>query len=270
MNITRSFRLQPLLVLLLLCCLTPTVLANTSNSKPPLIAAASSLQFVLPEIAAVFEQSTGQSVRLVFGSSGNFTRQIQQGAPFEMFMSANEHFVDDLFELKLTQGSGSVYARGRLVLALQTEGAIAKDLSVDELATILTNTRIERFAIANPEHAPYGERAKQVLQYLSVWDAMQKKLVIGENVGQAARFALSPDAQGGIIAQSQATATQLKGKAHYHLIPEKWHEPLNQRMVLMKSSSPVAVKFFNFMHKPLAKDMLETYGFEASEHNTER
>jgi len=264
MKIARLGYLHTLACTALLCSLIFLSLPAAA-AKPPLIAAAASLQFALPEIAKSFEKETGQSVTLVFGSSGNFTRQIKQGAPFELFFSANENFVTDLFKNGFTLDTGVVYATGRLVLALPLDTSLKTNAAPGELANEIASDRVERFAIANPEHAPYGERAKQVLQHLGIWKSMQAKLVIGENVAQAAQFALSTNAQGGIIALAQIKSPGMDSRAHYHILAEHLHEPLLQRMALLNSSGSVAREFYEYMQHPNAQTIMESFGFQAAD-----
>ena len=239
--------------------------SHATDARTPVIAAASSLQFALPEIAESFTQSTGHKLKLVFGSSGNLTRQIRQGAPFELYMAADEHYVETLVEAGLTRDSGHVYANGRLVLAIPPGSILKPDATLNNLGESVAAGQLQRFAIANPEHAPYGERARQALQHMGLWDAIQEKLLFGENVVQAAQFALSANAQGGIIAHSLALAPTLSGKASYTLIPADYHLPLRQRMVLLKTSGKIAELFYQFMQQTDAIAVLKSYGFAQSE-----
>lgn len=228
---------------------------------PPIIAAASDLQFALAEIAAAFSADTGQAVTLSFGSTGNFARQIREGAPFQIFMAADQNFIADLARDGFTRDAGVLYAEGRLALMVPEGSALAADGSLDALAAMLVAGTIRRFAIANPEHAPYGLRAKEALIHRGLWDKVQPVLVLGENVAQAAQFALSGNAEGGIIAYSLALAPALRGKGDFALIPKDWHEPLWQRMVLLKGAGPVAEAFHAYMQAAKARGIMRAYGF---------
>ena len=227
----------------------------------PRIAAASDLQFALDEIAAAFRAETGAGVTVVYGSSGNFTRQIQQGAPFEMFLSADEGFVFQLADAGLTRDRGELYAEGRIVIFAPAGSPLRADAALEGLREALATGRIARFAIANPEHAPYGRAAEQVLKGQGLWDAVRPRLVLGENVSQAAQFALSGSAQGGIFAYSLALSPMVGGRGSYALLPAEWHAPLLQRMVLLRKAGPVAARFYDFVRAPTARAVLRKYGF---------
>lgn len=233
---------------------------RAGTAEAPLVAAASDLQFALPEIADAFTAETGHGVRLSFGSSGNFARQIRQGAPFELYLSADERYVRALARDGFTRGEGVVYAHGRIVLVVPPGSPLAPDGSLDDLARALTKGRVTRFAIANPEHAPYGQRAAEALRHKGLWEAIRPHLVLGENVSQAAQFAVSGNAQGGIIAYSLALAPNLARRAAYELIPADWHTPLRQRMALMAGAGPVAEAFFGFLQGPIARAILDDHG----------
>ncbi|MFN3664406.1 molybdate ABC transporter substrate-binding protein, partial [Yoonia sp.] len=171
--------------------------AAVAQSDAPVIAAASDLQFAVTEIAAAFTAETGLDVRLSFGSTGNFARQIRAGAPFEIFMAADEQFIVDLHVEGLTRDAGDLYAIGRIVIMVPHGSSLTPDETLDQLAAMVASGAITRFAIANPEHAPYGMRAREALTTKGIWQEMQPVMVLGENVSQAAQFALSGNAEGG-------------------------------------------------------------------------
>lgn len=227
----------------------------------PVIAAASDLKFAVEEIAVKFKEETGQEVQLSFGSTGNFATQIREGAPFQMFMAADEKFVKELAKDGFTRDEGALYAEGRIVIVVPKGGALKADGSLEALRAALAEGKITRFAIANPEHAPYGKRAEEALKHAGLWDAIQPHLVLGENVSQAAQFALSDNAEGGIIALSLATAPEVAATSEHDLIPADWHDPLLQRMVLLKNAGPVAEAFYAYMNSPEARAIMEKYGF---------
>lgn len=227
----------------------------------PTIAAASSLKFALQEVATQFQQQTSQEVRLVFGSSGNFYTQIMQGAPFEMLMAADEDFVFKLSGAGKTKDRGQVYAKARIGIMTPNNSSIQADGQLRDLERALRDGRLKKFAIANPEHAPYGMRAKEVLTKVGLWEAIQPHLVIGENISQTAQFALSGSTQGGIIAQSLALSPKLAKLGRFDLIPEDWHQPLLQRMVLMKNASKTTVDFYHFLSQEQSQIIMKRYGF---------
>jgi molybdate transport system substrate-binding protein len=227
----------------------------------PVIAAAADLQFALEEVALRFTADTGRSVRLAFGSSGNFRRQIAQGGPFEVFFSADESYVLDLYAKRFTEDEGTLYAIGRVVVMVPHGSPVEPDAELEGLRRALAEGRIGRFAIANPEHAPYGVAAMQSLQGLGLWEAVQPYLVLGENVSQAAQFALSGSTEGGIIAYSLALSPQVAPLGAFALIPERLHAPLRQRMALIKGAGETARAFYAYVRSPPARAILARYGF---------
>jgi molybdate transport system substrate-binding protein len=227
----------------------------------PVVAAAADLQFALTEVADAFTKETKREVKLAFGSSGNFFRQIQQEAPFQMFLSADEQFVLDLAAKGLTEGDGTLYAVGRIVIVAPHGSPLKVNGELADLKAALADGRLKKFAIANPEHAPYGRRAEEVLRHIGVWEQIKDRLVFGENVAQAAQFATSGAAQGGIIAYSLALSPEMSKRGSYALIPEEWHQPLNQRMVLLKGAGETARSFYEFMRGPSARAIMRRYGF---------
>lgn len=232
-----------------------------AQGEAPVIAAAADLGFALEEIAARFQAEGHGRVRLHLGASGNIARQIEQGAPFAMFLSADERFVFRLAERGLTRDRGELYAIGRIVIFVPPWSDLAPDGSLADLREALAARRVTRFAIANPEHAPYGVAAMQALARQGLWEAIRPALVLGENVAQAAQFATTGNSQGGIIAHSLALAPQLRPLGRFALIPEEWHEPLRQRMVLLRNAGPVAERFFRFMMEPPAREIMLRHGF---------
>ena len=249
--------------LLLLCgwLLSAPVIAGA-----PIVAAASSLQFALEEAAAQFTQQTGHTLRLNFGSSGNFRRQIAQGAPFELFLSADEGFVQALYDEGYVDNAGVIYARGRLAW-VQPAGRYsvpseqAPLAGVQEAITAWEEGQRLRIAIASPEHAPYGMAARDVLQKAGLWEASEPLRVQGENVSQAMQFALSDEARGGLVAYSLAVAPALAERSEAVLMPETWYTPLRQRMVLTPQAGEVAQAFYEWLQQADAKAIFETYGF---------
>lgn len=249
-----------------ICAVLGVVLAIASSptlsaQRPPVIAAASDLNVALTEIARQFERDTGQRVDTVYGSSGTLARQILDGAPFELFLSADEAFVDTLAAAGLTRGRGTLYGVGRIVLFAPTGSPLDPTQGLAGLARLVERGGTRRFAIANPAHAPYGRAAEAALRKQGLWTALQPSLVLGENVSQAAQFATTGNAVGGIIAYSLALAPNLQGRGRYALIPADDHAPLRQRMVLTAHAGPVATRFYDYMQTPAARAILERYGF---------
>lgn len=238
-----------------------TIFSGLARADEPAIAAASDLKFALDEIAQSFSKETGKTVRIAYGSSGNFVTQIKNGAPFQMFLSADEDYVFRLAKDGLTRNEGSLYAVGRIVLFAGTASAVQVDEKLKGLAMFVQEGKLQRFAIANPDHAPYGRRAEEALKKAGLWDAVKPKLVLGENISQAAQFAVSGSADAGIIALSLAMAPQMARLGRYAVIPESWHAPLNQRMVLLKNAGDVAHAFYAYLQQPAARAVFNRYGF---------
>ncbi|WP_173064820.1 molybdate ABC transporter substrate-binding protein [Sulfurimicrobium lacus] len=227
----------------------------------PVVAGAADLKFALEEIAARFRDDGKGEVKLVFGSSGNFYRQIEQNAPFQMFLSADEGFVFKLADAGKTMDRGELYAVGRIGIIVPHGSPLKADGEFKDLATALTDGRLKKFAIANPEHAPYGKRAEEALKHAELWERIKDKLVLGENVSQTAQFATSGSTQGGIIAYSLAKAPAVAKLGDFALIPDTWHEPLKQRMVLLKGAGETTQTFYRYMQQPAARAIMKKYGF---------
>ncbi len=232
-----------------------------AEDRAVLVAAASDLQPVLPELAAAFGAATGLRVELAFGSSGALTRQIRRGAPFELFLSADEDYVLALAREGLTRDEGALYAIGRLALLVPHGSPLAPDGTLADLEAALRDGRLRRLAIANPEHAPYGRRAEQVLRHRGLFEAIRPHLVFGENVSQAAQFALSGNAEGGLVAWSLAVAPAVRERARSALVPDAWHSPLRQRMVLSNRAGPAAERFYAFLQEEPSRAVLRRFGF---------
>lgn len=237
------------------------MLARPAAAQEPVIAAASDLQFALEDVAEAFAKETGEKVRVSYGSSGNFTRQIQQGAPFQMFLSADEDYIFELAKAGHTRDRGELYAIGRVVIIVPHNSPLKADGTLADLKAALADGRVQKFAIANPDHAPYGKRAEEALRHQGLWDQVKDKLVLGENVSQAAQFATSGSTQGGVIAYSLALSPKVSKLGTFALIPAEWHEPLRQRMVLTSKAGPVAERFYAFMQSPPARKIMVKYGF---------
>lgn len=256
MPLLSSPRRQVLLASLCLCAAGASAQPVTAT-----VAAAANLQPALTDIAAQFEKDTGHRLRLVFGSSGNLVTQIRQGAPFHLFLSADEDFVHQLADAGLTADRGRTYAVGRIGLFVPTGAPLKADSELQDLARALKAGVVRKFAIANPEHAPYGARAREALQHAGLWAALQDRLVLGENIAQVAQFATSGGAQAGVLAYSLALTPQLASRGSFALIPATWHRPLAQRMVLLKNAPPAARAFYDHLTTPAAQATLVRHGF---------
>lgn len=235
--------------------------APAPAQAPPRVAAAASVGPALTEIARSFEQARGQRVTLVFGASGTLTRQIRDGAPFDLFLAADEDFPTQLTRAGLTRDSGLVYAVGRLVLFAPTGSPLVPDPALVNLAALMTRGGVTRFAIANPALAPYGKAAETVLAKHGLLEAIRPRLVLGESVAQAAQFAATGNAVGGLLAYSQVLAAEFAGRGTHALLPDGDYPPLRQRMVLLKRAGTVAEAFYAFVRGPEARAILRRHGF---------
>ncbi len=237
--------------------------ARSPRARPAaLVAAASSLRFVLPGIAADFAAETGHRVELVFGASGSFYRQIRAGAPFALFLSADSRYVERLHAEGVVPDPGVVYALGRLVLFAHARSPLAVDARLDGLARALDRGEIRRFAIANPDRAPYGSRAVEVLEHRGLWPRIRPFLVYAENVSQAAQFAVSGSCEGAIFARALGRSPRIRERGRQALLPASWHRPLEQRMVLLDPGNAAASAFFAHLTGASARRRLEGAGFD--------
>lgn len=224
------------------------------------IAAASDLNFAIKEIVTEYEKTTGNHVKLSLGSSGNFFAQIQNGAPFDLYFSADISYPKKLEEAGLTvPGSLYRYAVGRIVLWTGNKSQINVSRGID----VLRLPTINKIAIANPKHAPYGRAAVAAMEYFKVYDRVKDRLVLGENISQAAQFIESGACDVGIIALSLALAPTMKAKGTYWEIPAEAHPPLEQGAVILKSSTQQesAKHFLEFMKSSEGQEIMTRYGF---------
>ncbi|MGH9529746.1 MAG: molybdate ABC transporter substrate-binding protein [Terriglobales bacterium] len=233
------------------------------------IAAAADLQFVLPKLIQQFEKQTGQQVRVVFGSSGNFTSQIQNGAPFDLFFSADLTYPEHLDAAGLIEpGSIYHYADGKIVLWALT----STNIDVSHGLGILLDPKIHKISIANPEHAPYGRAAVAALKHEDIYSQVQEKIVLAENVSQAAQFVDSGAAQVGIVALSLAAAPTVRDRGNYFTIPQSDYPGIEQGCAIVKSSQhkKAARQFLDFIKTPQATAFLEEFGFAVSKEKIPR
>jgi len=234
------------------------LLVTSAHAEKITVAAAADLKFAMDEIATGFKQShPGHDLEVVYGSSGKFHTQIQQGAPYDLYFSADIGYPRELAKKGFAASEVKPYAIGRIVLWSNSMDAAKMTLAV------LADPKIARIAIANPKHAPYGKRAEEALRSAGLWDKVQSKLVFGENISQTAQFVLSGNAQVGIIALSLALNPELSKHGGYYLIPDKLHEPLEQGYVITKrgAGKPLAKIFSDYMGSKQARRVMTKYGF---------
>ena len=234
------------------------VSANAHAGQSPLtIAAASDLRYALDDVAAAFRDAHADAqLRIIYGSSGKMTTQIINGAPYDLFFSADIAFPEKLEREGLTATAPSVYALGRIVV--WTPNADEPPLALADLA----RDEVRRVAIAQPRHAPYGMRAREALQAAGLWEDVEPKLVFGENIAQTAQMVNSGGADAGIIALSLALFPSLEEHG-YTLIDDELHEPLSQGFVITRRGAdhPLAERFAEFMDSDEALGIMAEYGF---------
>jgi molybdate transport system substrate-binding protein len=248
-------RLLALSLLVVASCKRP----NGSDETAPSIkvAAASDLQTAFPEVADAFEKATKTKVIFSFGSSGLLAKQIQEGAPFDVFAAANVAFVDDAIKTGACQASTKVeYARGRIVMWWKADAGIAPPKSITDLA----DERFHKIAIANPEHAPYGKAAEEALMKSGIYDKVKPKLVFGENIQQTFQFARSGNVEAAIVSLSLA----LDAKGGDHLaIDEALHGPIVQAIAACgdRPTAEMGRRFVAFVTSNEGRVIMKRHGF---------
>lgn len=243
-------------LIIFICLFVATQTAQAGEKLT--IAAAADLKFAMAEVVENFRaQHPGNSIEVIYGSSGKFHTQITNGAPFDLFFSADIAYPRELARKGLTADAARPYAVGRIVLwSLKPELGKAALKALPESA-------IAKFAIANPLHAPYGKRAQEALQHAGVWEAMQGKLVLGENIAHTAQFVDSGAADAGIVALSLVLSPVMRGKGAWTLIPAEWHAPLEQGYVILaraRDNAP-AKSFAEYINTEPARKVMHRYGF---------
>ncbi|MBU1235542.1 MAG: molybdate ABC transporter substrate-binding protein [Gammaproteobacteria bacterium] len=222
------------------------------------IAAAADLKFAMEEIVTVFKQANpAAEVETIYGSSGKFHTQIQQGAPFDLYFSADIKYPQMLAKEGFAASEVKPYAFGRIVL-----WSASRDASKMTIAD-LADPAIAKIAIANPKHAPYGKRAEEALHSAGIWEKVEPRLVMGENIAQTAQYVQTGNADIGIIALALALNKELASKGNYALIPDNLHQPLEQGFIVTKlaADNVLAKKFAAYMGSPDARRVMVRYGF---------
>jgi molybdate transport system substrate-binding protein len=241
-----------LVSLLLVACASP---AGTPPPEPLVVSAASDLILAFEELGALYEQAAGTPVVFNFGSTGKLAQQIDQGAPVDLFAAANVAFVDDLVAKgRVLPDSVQLYARGRITLWTRVDSSLTIE-SVEDLL----KPEVRRVAIANPDHAPYGMAARQALRTAGVWETVQPKLVLGENVRQTLQFAETGDVDVAVVALSLSVTSG----GRWTLIPEELHVPIDQALAVVADSprQAQARDFAAFINGPQGRPIMRKYGF---------
>lgn len=224
------------------------------------VAAAADLSFALKDVAQQYQRDTGNTLRLSFGSSGNFFIQMQNGAPFDLFFSADINYPKKLEQAGLAEpGTLYRYAVGKIVLWVPN----GSKLDLSKGMNVLLDPSSGKIAIANPAHAPYGRAAEEALRKAGVWDKVQSKVVLGENISQTAQFVETGNAEIGIIAESLALSPTMKSEGKYVEVPSQLYTPIEQGAIVLRSSKkkPAAEAFLKYLQQPKVEQILARYGF---------
>jgi len=239
-----------------------SLLGSSGCAQTLRVAAAADLQFAMNDLSSQYEKKTGAKVTISYGSSGNFRAQIENGAPFDIFFSADAMYPQQLVTAGVADAKSlTVYAQGHLVLwAPKDENLRIADKGLEALK----DSRIVKIAIANPEHAPYGRAAVAALQNAGLYDQSKSKLVLGENISQAAQFVQTGNAQVGLIALSLTYAESMKGGDRWE-IPSNLYPPILQSAVIIQASpnKAAANAFLDFVKSEEGRKVLAKYGFSA-------
>jgi len=253
-----NVRRLSLIAVLAVSCISQLCIAQEIT-----VAAAADLQFAMQDVAARFQKETGKTVKLTYGSSGNFFQQIQNGAPFDVFFSANLDYAKKLDAAGLTEpGSYHPYAKGKIVIWVRNDSKL--DLSSGMQA--LLDPSIKKIAVANPEHAPYGQAAVAAMQNDKIYEKVKDKFVLGENISQTASFVVSGGADVGIVALALALSPNMKDKGRYVEVPAGEYPPIEQACVILASSKnkETARQFLAFIKTAAIGDLLRSYGFDVA------
>lgn len=227
------------------------------------VAAAADLQFAMQDVAAQFQKQTGKEVKVIYGSSGNFFQQLQNGAPFDMFFSANLDYPRKLEAAGLIEpGSYYQYAKGKIVIWVLKDSPL--DLSSGLKSLLSPN--IKKIAVANPQHAPYGQATVAAMQKEGIYDKVKDKFVLGENISQTASFVVSGSADVGVVALSLALSPNMIDKGRYVEIQANEYPPIEQACVILRSSKDkeTAKQFLAFIKTAAVSDTLKRYGFDVT------
>jgi molybdate transport system substrate-binding protein len=232
-------------------------IAMSSQAQTVKIAAAADLRYAMDEVVKEFKKNnSGANIEVIYGSSGNAFTQISNGAPFDVYFSADIVYPQKLKEAGLTLTDPKLYAIGRIVLW-------SASLDVSKGLSVLAEKPNIKIATANPEHAPYGQRSVEALKFYRLYEKVEKQLIFGENISQAAQFCLSGNAEAGLIALSLVLSPTMSNQGKYFLIDEKSHRPLEQASVILNHAkgNSQAFSFAEFISCSAARLIFEKYGF---------
>ena len=251
-----------MLIRILVLCASMLLFVNPACAEVSAVAVAANMKDAFSEIATAFQATGKPAIRVVYGSSGNFTAQIMNGAPFNLFISADEYFPLELYKNGKTVDEGKVYAIGKLAIITKNSSGI--QLESDKATLVKAINKANKIAIAKPDLAPYGKAAVEYLKAEGLWEIAKGKLVYGDNIGLATTYVITGAADLGFTAVSLAKSSEVSKDTNYLLLNGQLYEPIKQRMVLMKGAPAEAVELYQFMQGLTAQSILRKYGYTTS------
>jgi molybdate transport system substrate-binding protein len=236
-------------------------LSSITYAQSVTVAVASNLKPAFEEIFKSFQQSNSQSknIRVVYGSSGNISSQMRHGAPYELFISADEAYPLKLVDAGLTRDRGEIYALGHLALIANSSTGLSLSPDPESIRSLLRGTK--KIAIANPDLAPYGRASVQYLQAIGLWNELQGRVIFAENISIAAVYVNTGAAKVGITALSLAKSSELSEQIQYIALPDNLYAPIKQRMVLRRDPAPIAIALYDYLQGANAKQILRNHGY---------
>lgn len=235
------------------------LLSHSADAQTITVAVAANMKDAFTEISTAFKATGKSELRVVYGSSGNFTAQILNGAPFSLLISADEYFPLELYKRGMTLDTGSIYAIGKLAIIIKNSSNMKLANNKTEIARAIM--KANKVAIAKPDLAPYGKAALEYLKVEGLWDLAKDKLVYGDNIGIATTYVLTGAADIGFTALSLAKSTEVSKETNFILLNPSLYEPIKQRMVLIKGAPQEAIDLYQFMQGSKAKSILDKYGY---------
>lgn len=243
-------------LLLILSC---SLITGLAHAQATFVVVAANMKDAFTEIQNQFQKENKGELKVIYGSSGNFASQIMNGAPFHLFISADEQYPLELFKKGKTINEGTVYAIGKLALIANKGKGIALDGSKGKMADAIK--KANKIALAKPELAPYGRASVEYLKANNLWELANSKIVYADNIAMAAMFVTTGSADIGFtalsITKSPALARQISS-----VELNDGYQPIKQRMVLIKNATPDAIRLYEFMQAPKAKEILRAHGYQ--------
>ncbi len=244
-------RMFPVIIALLAACTGPP-------KQPLTIAVASNMQYAIEDITDAFERQFGYQCEVIISSSGKLSAQIREGAPFDLLVAADMKYPQMLYQQGLTRTEPKVYAYGRLVLW-------STGVDFTPSFDALLSTRVKHIAMANPQLAPYGQAAMEIMEHYQVMDRVSEKLVYGESISQVNQFVISGAAEAGFTAKSVVLSKAMKDQGEWIEIDHRFHQPIAQGIVILNTENKVPAKhFYDFLLSPEGQQILQKYGYESS------